>query len=411
MKFRLLLQIFLLIWVTAEARGSRKRSRSLRTFAPYDVSGSLDQRWLSEMGRSSLRKQGQIPPNVPFPCFSPRSQIPPESVDRVRPGDIDVVAAMGDSLVAGNGAMEDYALGTFIESRGVSWAVGGDGDWRNFLTLPNILKVFNPKIKGFSVGKEPFLTPTTALNVAFPVSADQDALMQAKNLVLKMRNTRGVDYEKSWKLVTMFFGANDICSAQCYNKEDYSPRAHANKLMRALDYLQDNMPRAIVNLVPVIDVSASVRIKRSFMCRMLHRLFCSCFHRSGDVMSSITKVTRQYQIQEQKLIESGRYNKKSDYTVVIQPFMTFFNLPKNSTEKFKEAIDISYITHDCFHFSQKGHALAANLLWNNMLEPVGEKSRESVSYPLQRFFCPTDDNPYIFTYNNSQRFYQTGSQL
>lgn len=35
-----------------------------------------------------------------------------------------MVAAMGDSLIAGNGATEDYALGTFIESRGVSWAIG-----------------------------------------------------------------------------------------------------------------------------------------------------------------------------------------------------------------------------------------------------------------------------------------------
>lgn len=60
---------------------------------------------------------------------------------RLRPGDIDVVAGLGDSLVAGSGAMEEFAVGTFIEARGVSWCTGGQGNWRKFLTLPNILKV------------------------------------------------------------------------------------------------------------------------------------------------------------------------------------------------------------------------------------------------------------------------------
>lgn len=53
-----------------------------------------------------------------------RSAQRPTSVHRLRPGDVDVVAAMGDSLVAGNGALEEYALGTIIEYRGVSWCAG-----------------------------------------------------------------------------------------------------------------------------------------------------------------------------------------------------------------------------------------------------------------------------------------------
>lgn len=65
----------------------------------------------------------------------------PDNVHRLRPGDIDVIGGLGDSLVAGNGAMEEFAVGTFIEARGVSWCAGGQGDWRQFLTLPNVLKV------------------------------------------------------------------------------------------------------------------------------------------------------------------------------------------------------------------------------------------------------------------------------
>lgn len=67
-----------------------------------------------------------------------RSASIPESVHRLRPGDIDVVAAIGDSLTAGNGALATSILQVFIENKGVSWSIGGQGNWRKFLTV-NIL--------------------------------------------------------------------------------------------------------------------------------------------------------------------------------------------------------------------------------------------------------------------------------
>jgi len=65
----------------------------------------------------------------------------------LKPGDIDVIGSLGDSLIAGNGALEEFAVGTFIEARGVSWCIGGQGNWRQFLTLPNILKVYKKMLK------------------------------------------------------------------------------------------------------------------------------------------------------------------------------------------------------------------------------------------------------------------------
>ncbi|KAG8305776.1 hypothetical protein J6590_062083 [Homalodisca vitripennis] len=53
---------------------------------------------------------------------------------------------------------------------------------------------------------------------------------------------------------------------------------------------------------------------------------------------------------------------------------------------------------------------AANLLWNNMLEPVGHKTTIGLDHVMQRFYCPTEQAPYIFTYNNSIQFLQTGRQ-
>lgn len=45
--------------------------------------------------------------------------------------------------------------------------------------------------------------------------------------------------------------------------------------------------------------------------------------------------------------------------------------------------------------------LAANLLWNNMMQRVGHKSESSMDFIMKDFVCPTIKNPYIFTANNS----------
>lgn len=59
----------------------------------------------------------------------------------MRPGDIDVIAAIGDSLTAGSGIFAENLLELFVENRGVQANIGGKGTWRTYLTLPNILKV------------------------------------------------------------------------------------------------------------------------------------------------------------------------------------------------------------------------------------------------------------------------------
>ncbi|CAG9769266.1 unnamed protein product [Ceutorhynchus assimilis] len=366
--------------------------------------------------RQNARVQAQFPKSMPFPCKNltinglGRSSVRPTSVHRLRPGDIDVIAALGDSLVAGNGALEEFAMGTMIENRGVSWCIGGEATWRQFLTLPNILKEFNPNLRGYSTGTGEFLSSNAKLNVAFPVAADADAFRQAKVLVKKMKSDPKINIYEDWKMITLFFGANDICSAQCYNKENASARSHALKLRRALDYLYEKLPKTFVNLVPVLDVSVSIRIKRTMMCHLFHRLFCACFHEGGNEMDTITTLTQEYQQAEEDLIFSGRYDQRDDFTVVIQPFIKLFNAPDDPFRRYDEVIDISYITHDCFHFSQKGHALAANMFWNNLLQPVGLKSQRKLNFVMEKFDCPKSDIPFLFTNKNSRSYLSTGQQ-
>lgn len=69
----------------------------------------------------------QEPLTVPFPCNVShfRSDIPPTSVHKLKPGDIDVIGAMGDSLTVGNGQLAvNIPQILFVENRGVSWNIG-----------------------------------------------------------------------------------------------------------------------------------------------------------------------------------------------------------------------------------------------------------------------------------------------
>lgn len=58
---------------------------------------------------------------------------------------------MGDSLTAGNGAMATNVLQLLIENKGISGMIGGQSTWHKYLTLPNIIKVFNPNLYGYSL--------------------------------------------------------------------------------------------------------------------------------------------------------------------------------------------------------------------------------------------------------------------
>lgn len=53
--------------------------------------------------------------------------------------------------MAGNGGLATNVLQVNIENKGVSAMIGGQSTWRKYLTLPNILKEFNPNLYGYSL--------------------------------------------------------------------------------------------------------------------------------------------------------------------------------------------------------------------------------------------------------------------
>lgn len=347
------------------------------------------------------------PPTTPPPTnwgsdFSCANTAPsnsvPTSAHRVRPGDIKVVGALGDSLTAAFGAKSTNLLQLRTEYRGVAWSVGGDGDLETVTTIPNILKKFNPDLKGVSLGtgKE-----KAGFNVAVSGAKIEGIPNQVRNLIDKMKNDSTVDFEKDWKLVTLFIGGNDLCQ-YCNDRATYSPKNYSNHMMTSLDMLYNEVPRTIVNVVEIFEIEGLRRVKRdSLGCNVLQRFVCSCFLSPGadsPELAEIKRINRDMQVETEKLVYGGRYDGKEDFAVVVQPFFKNTIVPVDSDG----TADDTYFSLDCFHFNERGHADMAVNLWNNMLEPVGEKQTYNVfTNDRNRIKCPTEEHPYIFTRVNS----------
>ncbi|XP_049939390.1 phospholipase B1, membrane-associated-like [Schistocerca serialis cubense] len=351
--------------------------------------------------------QPEVPSDRPFPCDTRlgRSPSPPDSVHRLRPGDIDVIAALGDSLTAGYGNVAANLLQVAIENRGMSWSIGGEGSWRQFLTLPNILKEFNPRLVGYSLNDSLSHQHASQFNVAEGGAMSRDLPWQANLLVRRMRAHPQVDVSRHWKMVTILIGGNDFCIDMCYEgKAAGAVESHRRELMETLDYLRANLPRTIVNLVVAPHLRILVEAEdMPGRCWLTHHVECPCLMGSRflaqrqqffDIMSRWQQVDLDVAIDK-------RYAGLEDFAVVAQPFLLNASFLTVNTSGGPRT-DFTVLSQDCFHLSQKGDALAANALWNNLMEPVGNKSLEWQE-TFSRFLCPTQESPYIYTNENSRR--------
>jgi len=327
------------------------------------------------------------------PALAPSPTIP-TSVHALRPADIKHVAAMGDSLTAANGAKAFTVIGVLTEFRGVSWSIGGDKDLSSVVTLPNIIRKYNGGLKGVSTGSGDRNSSGAGFNVAKAGAVSNAMLEQARLLVERMRTTLGQDaFNSEWKLVTFFIGGNDLCDS-CKANTQYTTANYKARVKAGLDYLQQNMPRTLVNFVTVLNVAELEDLHEGFKCQSMQNLLCDCGVNKNQ-REIIRKLNLEYQKVTNELIDSGIYDTRNDFTVVRQPFMEHMKVPSTANGD----PDFSYFAPDCFHFSQKGHEAAAVELWNNMMQKVGQKT--TVWNLLDTLHCPPAGNGFIYTSKNS----------
>ncbi|KAJ0063009.1 hypothetical protein NL108_010620, partial [Boleophthalmus pectinirostris] len=356
-----------------------------------------------------------LPPTPPpitdwgsdFACVDTApSQSVPTSAHRVRPADIKIVGALGDSLTAGFGAKAKNLFELVTENKGVSWRLkftnlplDGTVAALIFYVVSDILRKFNPGLIGMSTGEGNLVQ--NKFNMAVSGAKIADVPAQARRLIDAMKSDPAVDFENDWKLITLFIGGNDLCG-YCNDRAALSSQNYSQHMMETLDLLFNEVPRLLVNVPEILQIEGLRRVKRdSFGCSVVQQFMCTCVVAPSDdspELSEIKRVNQELQVETEKLVYSERYDGKEDFAVVVQPFFKNSIVPLSA-----EGIpDTTYFSEDCFHFSVRGHSSMATALWNNMLEPVGKKQTyNNFSDARNDIKCPTKDHPYIFTKVNS----------
>jgi len=315
----------------------------------------------------------------PMEAACPTIPVPPDTNDirNLRPGNIRVVLAMGDSVTAGMSA-KDTSIISLKEYRGLSYAIGGDAGLN---TLPNLLKPYVPTGYpiGASIGIGERNNVNTGLNGAVSGAINSDMLSQAQWLVSQMKANTKINYANDWKILSIWIGSNNLCDV-CDNQNNNNGANFETNVITALEFLYQNVPRLFVNLVANLEISGMYNIN-SGACSLLHSFACGCVGSSNAKDRQLVKDTG-LDYQKRAITIAAKFNSRgnSNFTVVVQPFLT------NTLITDRSQLSAA----DCFHPSAASHATAAVALWNNLLTPAGQKKTTwgQGDSPL----CPTVDS-------------------
>ncbi|XP_031728993.1 phospholipase B1, membrane-associated isoform X1 [Anarrhichthys ocellatus] len=347
------------------------------------------------LGTDFLRRR--LHPSFLCPDMSPSPTVP-TSVEFVKAADVKVIAALGDSLTTAIGANGSTILSIPFEFRQVSWSIGGYGTYQNVITLANIFRLFSPRLLGPSPARTFHGQPTTVNETGFNFAVTGHNTLnvsdQIRHMIDTFKSYPGLSFEEDWKVVTMLIGMNDICD-YCKDKTLFSPDNFIHYMTEALDTMMKEIPRTIVNVVQILSMKPLRDVQRPTLGCQLQKSFCSCLvqpEENSSELKELVEINTEFQRRLEKLLHGERFFKK-DFAVVLQPYLEKAELPQLPDG----AIDLSFFTADCFHFTVKGHEELAKGLWNNMFQPVGEKEViETFSEPV-KLLCPSKEHPYIYT--------------
>ena len=184
----------------------------------------------------------------------------------------------------------------------------------------------------------------------------------------------------SFQLVFILVGQNDLCKLACthngtlphFNGIDGNYRAltaqeFANNVKKGLDVLMKGLPRTLVSLIlppdPTLQMEA---FHRPLACHLASKVICPCVDGPSSISrKQMLSTLKEYRDALKEMLDEEEYNRYNDFTVVIQPAMENLKIPKNYVSFFgihKSFLpDLSYLSSDCFHPSQKLQALCEYL--------------------------------------------------
>lgn len=272
---------------------------------------------------------------------------------------------MGDSITAG------FALTNLpSDSRGQTWCCG---DNEGAVTVSNFFRHYTADVLS-----------GVKFNLAVSGSKVQGMARQAERWIEAVRSEPGIDAEHDWKLLNIWIGPNNECTS-CRMEEANQPPAYERELRAAIDILQAGSPRTFVNLISMTNLTGLVTAEGAKeQCILQHAaltpVLCPCAFGSDEEavhMDTVVQANNQILFQIQDEIREKRLK---DFAVIVQPGLQEMRIP-----------DWTYLSRlDCFHPSLLAHQEVAKGVWNNMMQPVGEKTT-GFEPPVQ-LACPTESS-------------------
>ena len=334
----------------------------------------------------------------------PPRPAPAANVRSLRPQDIRGVIALGDSITAGFGLR-----GGFEEYRGASWCIGGDA---GELTVPNLLNTVLPTgsspVVGASLGVhlpeicigEDYCPPgqrrrSDILNAAQSGAMAKNMIGQAEFLVETVPKMADLDLKNDWKLATLMIGANDLCDvcSESESKRESHAKEYEASIRQALETLRAGIPKLLVNLVAIFDVSEVYEVgEHDPHCidrRKISRYECECAlnpskknPQNRALMDDYAGIFRDI---SSRIAADYRDAEYDGFGVALHKF----GFRTNFTEWPEDFVS----PLDCFHPSIYAHRTLAVALWNSMLTPLEERKEtfDLNSEPI----CP-DENSRIY---------------
>ncbi|ELV13722.1 Phospholipase B1, membrane-associated [Tupaia chinensis] len=273
----------------------------------------------------------------------------------------------------------------------------------------DILKKFNSKILGFSTADD------TGLNMAEEGARAQDMKTQAQELVKRIKQNAKIDLKNDWKLVTIFIGGNDLCH---YCEETVGPfiaRVFPTNFLgtKEAHLLCPQLPNTFVNLVDIMELASLYQGPNGRCGILAAQSICNCLFDDSQsspavVLQQLREVNWDFQRRISELSYLQQYTNYEDFIVVMQPFFenTLIPLTENGSP------DLTLFSDNCLYFSERGQAEMAIALWNNMLEPIGQKTTTTnFTYSRKKLKCPSPEKPYLYTLQNSELFPAVRSKL
>ncbi|KAJ3196900.1 hypothetical protein HK101_007265 [Irineochytrium annulatum] len=332
----------------------------------------------------------------------------PTDVHDLRPEDIDIVIAMGDSITAGFGAKGLPVAGEILpmkltsENRGISYPIGADA---NAVTLRNMLAHYNTDLEGGSVGDHlaevglfcfPYTHyPGDHLNSAQSGAMVQNLLGQLDYVIHKLNHNPDIDFEKDFKLLSVFIGSNDLCSGCSIiaNKTFLSPDAYEATMRDLFDSIREAIPRVVVNVQMVFNVSQVYDLTYDSLWCETVRLSglayeCTCAFlpgEAGDIMRSrMDSLAVAYNERLLRIAEDYKRTYDKNFLLIVDPLFSGVRVSEWPLDSLSDI--------DCFHPAVSSHEVMAIGAWNNLYMPFERKARTISPSSKHLVFCPTESS-------------------